>query len=497
MPDSSFDLGLHAFTLPLVIAAIQEVGPPFAIAAVPSEEQQGPLLVTLATELACVLVGLLHEHLAWGKCLAEADRNFEAKGGKDYLQAKQKVQFLRDQEQKIITDARRIERQLLRVAAGEIVDRAGGDDASHSPDGGFLRWTENPASTPERRSRYETLFHDCVILRKQIKDAEADMAKLENRKPKKEKEQAPINIDFNAPYADLQGGAAALLLQTDRRWWSRFARHIEKSIARTFPNRGALAMLRDPALNRAVGVETSFQKFNPNSAWTFLLQEPNKLPEDCAKLIKSHGTRYEVFLDACFPLLKGEKEKQEERLAEVLTSDDKEAAELRKLWKAFNDHASNQKGAGALTSLLGSNLHWPSHTLHKGKKSGEALSATAVSEFRRLLAAEDASVRFWIREQAGEFHPLDWIARTDSAKGARSRNHSVRYPSERAKNELYYCLSQSRAEFVPLVSVAYSAETWGDWVANAKRHGADYWRRKENSLFPGSQAPSVKKPGRR
>ena len=48
---------LHGNTLPMVIAALEKIGPPTAIAKVLDMHQQGPLLVTLATELACIIAG--------------------------------------------------------------------------------------------------------------------------------------------------------------------------------------------------------------------------------------------------------------------------------------------------------------------------------------------------------------------------------------------------------------------------------------------------------
>ena len=66
-------LGLHSFAMPLVIEAIEEIGPPSAIALVPRKAQRGPLLVTLATELCSILVSMLHEQLSCGRCLADSE----------------------------------------------------------------------------------------------------------------------------------------------------------------------------------------------------------------------------------------------------------------------------------------------------------------------------------------------------------------------------------------------------------------------------------------
>jgi hypothetical protein len=481
-------LGLHAFTLPLVIGVIKEIGPPSAIALVPREKQRGPLLVTLATELACVLVSILREHLGWGGCIASSEDADALKLGAGYMQASQRLKALFEKERDALEAAHKIERLILRLAAGEIVDRATGTDVSPCPDGGFLRWFKNDACTPERRRRYETYSQDFSRLKRQIKVTDSNLAKMRAEALKNDVggQPAELRIDFSASYHALQDGAAAILVQTDRAWWGQWTEKIEKEISRTFPNRGAVAMLRDLHLNRMADIEYLFGSMSYEGIWTYLLATPSTLPVKCLDFLAKHTDRLKNFLNKCFPDERGDAGKQVLLLAESLRGDADESRELRKEFTKLCEQWSKDAGSELLVGPTSSNLQWPAHTVHKRKKTkGAPLSTEAVTDFRKLLAAQDAMVEAWLDENAGAYHPCRWTSCRDQKsrqrgkavdqKASKIKRQRESYPVERAENELYFCLSRDKVQFAPSLSHTFAMKRWAAWVEEARCREPEYW----------------------
>lgn len=483
-------LGLHAFALPLVIEAIEKVLPPKSIALVP-KASQGPLLVTLATELCCVLVSILHEHLAYGRCLSDSEDAAAIRLGQQYLLAKRQRQTLFDEEGENLRNARAIERLVLAVAAGEIIDRGSGRDLSRSPDGGFLRWFAHPVCTRERRADYEACARKHARLRLAIQVVDSRLEQLQKSEsagsPQEETRASRFNIDFRSSYEALREGAAPILMQTDRVWWERWSNEIESATTQIFCNRPALGLLRDPHLSRLARLEESFRSSNLGGIWTYVLAEPGDVPSKCAEYLSKQKARYQILLDKWFPAERGQPERQEGLLAQTIRSGDD--ARSKTICREFADFQTNCSKGVASELLAGSpkgNLMWPAHLAGKGKNKGTPLSTERVKEFFTQLRKQDLIVEKWLVDQGGSSHPCSLAflrsGQRQTQKSATGRKRSPRgatRSSGLAKNQLYYCLSRGFFQFTPILSTSCTPDDWRSWFEQAKHGTPAYWKRSD------------------
>ncbi len=116
-------------------------------------------------------------------------------------------------------------------------------------------------------------------------------------------------------------------------------------------------------------------------------------------------------------------------------------------------------------------------------RSNQGINDEDIRKWKNELRKEDRRTRGWLENNAGAFHPCDWIRNSPDASVPASRErhrHLVTYPAVRAKNELYWCLCRHRGEtFVPMASVKFPAVAWLAWVREAELGYPPYWSRGE------------------
>jgi|GEM_PF-3018759 len=107
---------------------------------------------------------------------------------------------------------------------------------------------------------------------------------------------------------------------------------------------------------------------------------------------------------------------------------------------------------------------WPRQSFISGS------NLEGIRKLRSNLIKEDSKQCDWILEKSGAPHPS-----TSSYWGS-ALLRNPEYTVWRARNELYYCLSQGDAGlWVPLFSGSFSEAEWKVWLKKAKSKGPSYW----------------------
>jgi len=99
-----------------------------------------------------------------------------------------------------------------------------------------------------------------------------------------------------------------------------------------------------------------------------------------------------------------------------------------------------------------------------------SLDEDDIRKWRSILIKEDSSQRKWIHAQSGPFHP------STSSYWQIIPQRIPEFTSWRARNELYFCLSQGESGlWIPFFSESFSEEDWHDWLDKAHLGVPPYW----------------------
>ncbi|MEO8341141.1 MAG: hypothetical protein ABI604_15760, partial [Nitrospirota bacterium] len=417
MPAKLYYQRLHGYTLPLVIDVFQEIGLPRAIQKVSDPAERGPLQVTLATELACVIVSLLHEGLAWGVGTEEIEDLLTERGGDDYRKALYEEKEKFEKKCALYLKINQMEQRIANLGFGEHVGngRAKGS-MSDAVDGGFIDWSTGIADSRETMllmknehqkllSKYHRLAksanklgNELRVLRLEIQKADDFQKALEkhlvSRDVQRPKDGKGIAINFRSTNPVLMEGAVKILRVTELRWWILFENQIKKRIVTLSKKGNARLSLRDSVLNALVkldhkhGIQTFF------AAWIDMLKNPSIMPDS---ILKQHRT--------------------------------------------FSSRYANPAKPDVTTPMSSGNLKYPAYTKIE-RKDAKELNDRDLGYWFAELRTEDASACAWIQKHAGAFHPCDWLRPIDK----KSLSHWKKYPPERAINELHWCLSDGKRD---------------------------------------------------
>ena len=157
------------YTFPIVTAALDELKPPAEIRKIRLAAQRGPLLVTLAAQLAAIVADAIYQQLAKPEVRHPFPELLALHGGKSYMALLQKVETASDH----LNDAHRRVNQLeIRLVFHDWAvfesQRWATGKRTPSPLSGVLTWNPQPgdkgASTAKRE--YEKTTWDYLACRK-------------------------------------------------------------------------------------------------------------------------------------------------------------------------------------------------------------------------------------------------------------------------------------------------------------------------------------------
>jgi hypothetical protein len=97
------------------------------------------------------------------------------------------------------------------------------------------------------------------------------------------------------------------------------------------------------------------------------------------------------------------------------------------------------------------------------------LNEAAIRKWRSLLMDEDNRQQKWISSKAGCSHP------SASSYWADGAERTAGFSAWRARNELYYCLSEGKLDWQPIFSGSFSDDDWQDWLRKADSGLPPYW----------------------
>jgi len=466
---------LRGFTLPLVISTLKQVGPPLAIAKVPDERKRGPLLVTLATELASIIVGLLYDSLTRGMGREEVENFLMIRGGKEFQDSLQHYQRVLRTKADLRSAIEQLESRALRLGAAEIVDKkpVRGSFAK-CVEGGYIQWHEEISYVAETihawRAEYKQLSTKFQKISDEVNVIEVYLAKqrnaifsfkdfhdglqcyLKSRGLQGELPKKGIFVNFDSQHPLMQDGAAAIWQRTDARGWRAFEKCINESVRNTAHRGPVRLMLREALLVKAAHLLIDTKQPNNISrslpsvdeAWIHVLRKPSIMPDLIKR--KSETPDYPNSENCNVP-------------------NDLEA-------KLF---------------IFPGSIDWSPYAM--------GLTNDNMRNWRRVLRREDADAIKWIKENSGVFHPCNWYELIDNMplnEVRRLSNLNKQYPLERAINELYWCLCKdSDQTFSPLASVSYSIVKWYDWVSIAEAGDPPYWQQNFKKFHVSYMASNI------
>jgi len=410
---------LHGYTLAIAIPIIAKIGPPAEIAELTDDDQRGPLLVTLATELACEMVRVLYHNLFVGRWSEAFEQFLEISGGTPYQTLKRDCADLLARKNSLIVEAQGLERRIIQRGYGQVCFNPAGQ-ALPTIDNDFIEWYPSSLDADAKRleaeylqvaSEYRTTLQELTVLETKCAAARNAIESstqfqrlylIHLQKQGLAEEGTSIRdvrgrtIRINFSDSPPVGGAAEILAKTDKAWWTQFTTKVANAVERTASAGFASLMMRDPLLIQCVAdrqKSDQLEKFSWSGAWIHILTNPR---------------------------------------------------EFR------------------------SSLEWPAYFRSNSKSSEES-----IRQYGSKLRKEDKLVRAWLRDQGGAYHPSNWHDPSNDSKIFRDV-----YPAAQARNELYYCLCQSSAEtFEPLISASYPLTRWEAWALKARESGPQYWRR--------------------
>lgn len=418
-----YALGSACYTFPLIVKTLEACGPPTEISKVMNSNQKGPLLVTLACELASMtaqeichnLMGL-EEHqwkfefvsIETGNRPAAITRelerlrteiqqtheNIEGLEGRDHFinliipsqggrSGKAKIK-----EQRFSADELRSERSLLRRERAALLQQL----------------TEKNQKVTALSQQLIVLEPDVFIQGENTKKWQGFLAKRVNQD-----KWSKLVVDLIPLTSKNPGTALDLLFKRDISWLQQFAHRLKNEFQTVSKKGGTLRfMLRDPRFDEALLNYARNQKYSEVGATISLLSDPD-------------------------------------------------------------------------TNVKGTTISYPGEmefAEYKGLR-GE-LNENSIHRWWQVLRDQDTSMRKWIKEHAGMWHscsPYDFSlpAQMYCKKFEQTRKE---YPAGRAASELYFCLSLGHLnDFKPTLAFKFDQSKWEEWVEKARLEEPPYWQK--------------------
>jgi hypothetical protein len=331
---------------------------------------------------------------------------------------------------------------VFRQGAGELVNRKPTKGfVSKSVDGeGYIEWLEVPGCDAETASALRNEYRELVQRfqrisekvhtieaelgeqRKKISSAPGYMDALQRHLKARGVEglslRNDIFVDFDSQHSCLTDGPAAILRETDPKWWKAFQIRIEKRVKETSERGRIRLMLRDVRLEKTSRLLAEQLGVNSDDGWIDVLAKPLLKPP------------------ALEPSENGKRPKTVE---------------------------------GRLLVFPGS-VKWQSYL---GRKAS-GINDDDMRFWLSIVRKEDSSSQLWIQNHSGSYHPCNWNQGYDQ----RDRKLRIQFPPARAMNELFWCLTHdTNVEFAPLISVSFPITKWQSWLKTAAAGKPEYWKR--------------------
>ena len=110
---------------------------------------------------------------------------------------------------------------------------------------------------------------------------------------------------------------------------------------------------------------------------------------------------------------------------------------------------------------------------HPPFDAARSLDQEGIRKWRSILNKEDEAQSEWIRRHAGPFHPCASSYWRESRRIRKPRDYS----SHRARNELYYALSNKDLKlWIPSTSSLFDKDAWAKWLERAKKGRPPFYR---------------------
>jgi len=110
---------------------------------------------------------------------------------------------------------------------------------------------------------------------------------------------------------------------------------------------------------------------------------------------------------------------------------------------------------------------------HPAFDAARSLNLDGIRKWRSILNKEDEAQSEWIRRHAGPFHPCASSYWRESRRIRKPRDYS----SHRARNELYYALSNKDLKlWIPRTSSLFDEDAWAKWLERAKKGRPPFYR---------------------
>lgn len=160
---------MHGYVLPMVIKAIESLGPPQTISRVFDQSQQGPLLVTLAAELTMLVVGLIHESLSSQADREETEAFYTLRGGEPLGAVTKELDRSLQEKNDLIGRIEDMELRVVRCGLGTIVEKKPEIDTySECAEGDFIALDTSEDCSKEMRRSYEDLVRKYRRVSKEV-----------------------------------------------------------------------------------------------------------------------------------------------------------------------------------------------------------------------------------------------------------------------------------------------------------------------------------------
>ena len=242
---------LHGYTLPIVISALKEIGHPLAIDKV-CEKQRGPLLVTLAAELAAIVVGLIYESKLCEMGLDEFERLVMILGGEDYQSAVRNYENAFQRENELISTITKLENLIKRFCSQKNIRKIYDSkttiswETTHRKLSAELCLISKDVCSARRRMKSQRL--KALISPDFANAMQRHLATLDRQ----QRVGNEITIDFDGLHPLLKDSSADVLRLTEPEWWQKFKDYVSKCVKTTTNHVQVRLMLRDSLLCQTV-----------------------------------------------------------------------------------------------------------------------------------------------------------------------------------------------------------------------------------------------------
>ena len=428
-------------------------------------------MVTLATELACVIAYLLYSNLIKGWSGHELENYLEILGGTKFQEKKRKLKNLVKKRDDIVMLANTQESRLVRQGSVEIIHNSGIKGAIERIDGGYLLRTKRQFFAEEadkKWAEYKDLFHQykkaLLIINKLSACLECDRATffegpdfdrgfrehLEKRemvkkvkKVKKKNKDMPIELSH---IGTTGGGIVAVPLPIET---PRANLECDNPIGREKWYYKKRITVDFDANNDILKGGASYMLSQTDAKWW--RHFVTRITKEIDTTANSGPLRIMLRDLGIAELVNKHPDKR------VITKND-----------VLIDNLNNLESSGG--------LEWP-NCKARGK---DKITITALRQAQTTVRKEDREAKIWMNQKGGNFHPCNFYLMGSEAKSGDEKvmQKYKEYPQEQAANELYWCLCRdSDVTFTPVLSNKYPESKWNDWVVNAEAGKSNYWNR--------------------